>query len=122
MPNLCNMDKSSILFLNLYDKAFNVMFTGEKNREYRKPSRWMDSRIYNKDGSLKKKKYAHFTLGYNGKNPYFLARILYIKKAEKNYKMSYSNGLKIDINKGDFIIRLGKIIEVGNIDSKQLEL
>ena len=42
------------LHLNINKTPFEIMVTGEKPEEYRKPTKWIISRLYNKDKSLKK--------------------------------------------------------------------
>lgn len=53
------------------------MVTGEKREEFRKPSKWMLSRMFNKnkDGSKSFKKYdlVKFVNGYGNDKPYFIA-------------------------------------------------
>lgn len=54
----------STLNLSLHKLPFDVMLTGEKDKEYRKPSKWIVSRLYNKDGTLKKYDVVKFVNGY----------------------------------------------------------
>ena len=109
------------LHVSLYKEPFEVMETGEKDREYRVDSTRNKSLIYHKNGVLKDLKYLKATNGYGHKRPYFVAEIKYITRAKINYTMKYSNGLVVRISKGNFIIRLGRIIERGNTDNiKQL--
>ena len=41
------------LYLTLKKKPFEVMKIGEKKSEYRENSKWMRSRLFNKDGTKK---------------------------------------------------------------------
>lgn len=112
-----------ILHLSLNPEPFEVMVTGEKSNEYRKSSFWIKSRLF-KGNIPKKIDYVKFVNGYGSQRPYFIARFEGFHKAKINYTMKYSNGLKIQIRKGDFNIKLGTIIEYGNINApgEQLRL
>lgn len=117
-----NTLKMYILNLPLNKEPFEVMYTGEKNREYRNRSFWLMSRLL-KDGEPKEIDFVKFTNGYGKERPYFIAKFDYFHIAKINYKMEYSNGLKVNIRKGDVIIKLGRIIEIGNIGGiRQLNL
>jgi len=108
-----------ILHLTLNKMAFDIMVTGEKCHEYRKPSKWIISRLFNKDGSAKKFDLVKFTHGYGNDKPYFIALSgniggLHLGGIE-HLILKYSNGLEVRLDNGDIIIELGKIIERGNI-------
>lgn len=105
----------NILYLPLNKEPFDIMITGEKSNEYRKPSFWIKSRLFNKDGTSKNIDYIKFTQGYGSDRPYFIAKFEGFKRAKINYSMKYSNGLKVIINKADFNIKVGMIVEYGNI-------
>jgi hypothetical protein len=112
-----------ILYLTLTKPPFEVMITGEKNREYRKPEKWIKSRLYYPNGEPKKYDLVKFTNGYESyKNPYFAATYLGFEIAQKNYKVEYSNGLVVYVHKGDFRIKLGSIVRKGNINKNELKL
>lgn len=112
-----NVSGSHVLYLSLKKKPFDVMITGEKNEEFRKRSTWIMSRLYDNAGKQKHYDYIKFVNGYGNDKPYFICKYegvfeCYMKVA----KHSYSNGLIVDgINKGDFIILCGEIIERGNV-------
>ncbi len=98
-----------MLFLTLKKPQFEVTFSGEKNIEYRRLSNWIKSRLINKNHDLIK-----FTNGYGLDKPYFVCKFLgwhYSKAAI----YSYSNGLQVHVKEGDIAIKLGEIIESGNI-------
>jgi len=109
-------NKPQILNLTLGKMAFAVMVTGEKKVEYRKKSKWIESRLRYENGVQKKYDFVKFTNGYGKNRPYFIAEY-------KGYNScwrcagtaTYSNGLKVDIDYSDYVIYLGRIIEIGNI-------
>jgi hypothetical protein len=112
-----------ILYLTLKQLPFQTMVTGEKDREYRTPEKWIKSRLFYPDGTPKKYDLVKFTNGYESyKNPYFAATFLGFEIAQKNYKVTYSTGLVVYVHKGDFRIKLGSIVRKGNINKNELKL
>jgi hypothetical protein len=114
------------LNLTLSKLPFDVMVTGEKVFEYRKdkPSEktgkyWMRSRLYNKDGTEKKYDLIRFTNGYGAAKPYFVAEYNGFHIQPFTANKQYSNLVSLTVEKGDFVIELGKIIESGNLTTKQ---
>ena len=103
------------LHLTLKKEPFDLMVSGEKKEEFRNHTRWIKSRLFNKDGTLKDYDYVKFTNGYGKNRPYFIAIYLFFKRSFATYSKVYSNGFKVDVHTGDFIIYLGSIIEKGNI-------
>lgn len=89
------------------------MVTGEKNREYRKPSEWILSRLVDKNGN-KKLTHIKFVNGYGKDKPYFICKFEGWNNSVGGF-YEYSNGLKIDIQPADIVIYLGEIIETGNL-------
>ena len=87
------------------------MVTGEKFIEVRKPSKWIKSRLENKEYDIVK-----FVNGYGKRRPFFTVTYLgfTIWAEEKNLKITFSNGLQINCTKGDYIILLG-CIQTGNL-------
>ncbi|MEO9884962.1 MAG: hypothetical protein ABJG33_04925 [Balneola sp.] len=104
------MKEKSILHLTLSNKPFEVMVTGEKFLEFRKPSDWIKSRLVGKGYDLVK-----FVNGYGADKPYFIAEYLCYTEAEKDLSTVYSNGLRVESERGDFVIILGHVIEKGNL-------
>jgi len=100
-----------ILHLNVSKEPFEVMISGEKNKEYRKPSKWIKSRLFHKK-TREKKVYSHIKVvwGYGSGRPFFIAKFKYFITSERNYTLSFSNGLKVEVEKGDYIIHYGKIV------------
>lgn len=102
---------SKILYLTLYKKAFEVMITGEKNIEFRTPSKWMLTRLLN--NKYDKVKFVH---GYGKSKPFFICEFLGWSK-DINFTSSsitYSNGLTVKFSEKTLFILLGKILEKGN--------
>ena len=107
------------LRLSLKKAAFDVMVTGEKKIEYRKGSKWMKSRLFNKDGSRKEYDNVIFTNGYKSDSPFFIANYqgFEIEKDGWDNNTPYSNGLVVGrVEVGDFKIRLGSVFFTGNLD------
>lgn len=107
----------SVLRLTLKKAAFNVMVTGENTYEYRKPSKWIMSRLVDKKtGAFKHYDLVEFVNGYGSDKPVFWAEFL---KAEKMigepYRLMYSNGLGVLVETGDIVITIGKILERKNV-------
>lgn len=104
-----------VLRLTLKEKPFDVMVTGEKGFEYRKPSDWIRSRLMYPDGSPKKYDIIEFTNGYGAKRPRFTAQYLGFIEAFNDAEMAYSNGLKVQVEKGDFVIGVGLVKQRWNL-------
>lgn len=105
----------STLNLSLHKLPFEVMLTGEKDNEFRVPSKWIVSRLYNKDGSLKKYDVVKFVNGYGYDKPYFICQYLGFEICTRQFTEVYSNGFEVEVCDGDYIIKLGKILHTGNI-------
>ena len=106
---------SKTLHLSLKKLPFDVMVTGEKDREFREPSQWIKSRLFNKNGTRKDYHFVKFTHGYGADKPYFIAEFKELRKTLIYCCFSYSNGLVVDVDGGSFVIVIGKIVESGNI-------
>lgn len=105
-----------VLKLSLKELPFNVMVTGEKNMEYRLPSKWIESRLMDKFGNPKKYDSVEFTNGYGHDKPRFKAVYNgFIRAAIDLGYIKYSNGLVVQIPKGVYIIGLGKILNRWNL-------
>jgi hypothetical protein len=104
-----------VLHLSLRKLPFDVMSTGEKNQEFRKYSKWIHSRLFDKNGNLKNYDLVKFTNGYGKDKPYFICDFNGVKQANKNIHKEYSNGLIVnELTDVDYIIQLGNVIETGN--------
>lgn len=98
------------LLLTLPKEPFDVMVTGEKRLEFRKPSNWILSRLFYKDGTKKEYDLIKFVNGYGNDKPYFFCQFkgFYhspINRIKKTY--SYSNGLSVTPEENDVVIILG---------------
>jgi hypothetical protein len=98
------------LHLSLKKQPFDVMHTGEKNKEFRKDTPWIRSRLLTKNGERKHYDVVKFTNGYGSDKPCFIAEYKGFEFTEGNY--TYSNGLKVVVTGMDFTINLGKVIAV----------
>lgn len=106
------------LHLTLSKEPFEVMATGEKTREYRKPSQWMFSRLWQKKGEINFEYYdpkqydaVKFTNGYKPNSPYFIVEYKGFFQSEIYAKIPFSNGLIVSIEPGDYVLKLGKILK-----------
>ena len=98
-----------ILHLTLKKQWFDLMVTGQKTIEYRRPSKWIKDRLVGKEYELVK-----FVNGYGDDKPYFLCEYKGYEISKSTKRLDY-NGFKIKYEKGDYLIHLGKILESGNL-------
>lgn len=105
-----NLNINSTLFLTLKKKQFDVTISGEKKIEYRRDSVWIKSRLIDKSYDLIK-----FTNGYGNDKRYFIVEYLGYKIVSKDEVLQYSNGLEVILKPGYFAIKLGELIEKGNL-------
>lgn len=98
------------LFLSLKKEPFDVMVTGEKPEEFRKPTPWIKSRMIGKDYDVVK-----LTNGYGPDKRYFIADYHGFQICSVAQTKEYSNGLIVEIEPGFVVIQLGEIIETGNL-------
>ena len=79
------------------------MVTGEKWKEYRKPTKYIERLILEKDGSFKKFDLVRFHRGYT--NKYFEVAFEGIERADAEHWISYGPQMPIiTIDEGDYII------------------
>lgn len=110
-----------VLHLTLTAWPFETMQLGYKDREYRKPIKWIRSRLIDsKTGKDKPYDVVLFRNGYEKTKPYFVAKFLGYEIAQRNYTVEYRNGFKVHVRKGDYRIKLGAIVNRGNIYSKEM--
>tara|TARA_B100000949_G_scaffold234635_1_gene254282 strand:+ start:189 stop:497 length:309 start_codon:yes stop_codon:yes gene_type:complete len=100
------------------------MVSGEKDFEVRKPTKWIKSRLFDKNGKYRNYDFVEFRNGYGDKRPYFICRFKHATPATcRNPKtFNFSNGLNVTVNEGDYYIFLGEIIETGNLGTAPLNL
>lgn len=87
------------------------MVTGEKRIEFRKPGKWIESRLFNKDGSRKQYDFIRFVNGYGSDKPFFVCHYAGFEYVFGHFL--YSNGLEVNAI-DEYAILCGQIIEVGN--------
>ena len=63
------------------------MVAGEKTFEYREIKHWMDSRLFNKDGTAKIIDLVMFRLGYVSTLPYFICKFLGVTKISQVHEV-----------------------------------
>lgn len=93
-----------ILRLTLHKKAFAVMMTGEKSVEYRKPSKWIISRL------KKQYDFVEFVNGYGAHRPRFMCEYLGWEKVPSSFEVQW-NDLHVTVETGDICIYLGPITQ-----------
>lgn len=102
------------LSLTLRKDWFDIMVTGEKVHEFRKPSEWMKRRLYTPDGKLKNYHLIKFVNGYTRASPYFICEYKGFQFAKWDHDVMYGEK-KVNLIKGDVVIKLGQILKVGNL-------
>lgn len=108
-----------ILRLTLRKIPYDVMVTGEKTFELRKSSKWIMSRLVNKDGSDKEYDLVAFKNGYRKDSPCFYTEYKgFYEWKDLTQHQKFSNGLVVRITARDIIIKLGKVVEY-NEDSNR---
>lgn len=85
------------------------MVTGEKRIEFRKPSKWITSRLVDKNGFDKPYDVIKFTNGYGQDKPAFICEYKGWRESYSKREFEYSNGLKVKVEDGDIEIYCGKI-------------
>ena len=92
------------------------MITGEKQYEIREKGSWINSRLFNLEGSKRQYDVIKFTNGYGKDKPYFIAeyngfgQLIYLNE-------TFSNGLNLNFTDDSekWVIQLGEILETGNL-------
>jgi hypothetical protein len=106
------------LYLTLKRFPFILMSEGVKKMEFRKPSKWIKSRLLNKNGTFKHYDQVHFRNGYGNDKPYFTCKfirtdIVDVENDAFNYTLNGKDVLSVEVKRGDFIIFLGEITSFG---------
>ena len=99
------MNNNSILKLTLKKEWFDLMIAGKKNKEFRKPSKWIESRLIGKLYNFVK-----FTNGYGNDKPFFYVEYKRFEKSSGNQEFIFDDKV-VTVEKGDYIIHLGQIIK-----------
>ena len=97
------------LKLTLSKQPYEVMVSGEKKKEYRRKSKWIESRLFDKFGQLRNYQFVQFTNGYKKDSPQFIAEYKEVSLVE-NVQETFSNGLQLDIKEPTYVIHLGQIM------------
>jgi hypothetical protein len=121
------MKEAKPLVLNVKHKWFELMVTGEKKCEYRKPSPWIRSRLWKRKKSIsgipvfESREYivVKIVSGYGSSRPYFIARFIDHLENIDLFRVEYSNGLKVDVDPRDIIVRIGEILKIENYNINQ---
>ena len=103
------------LLLSVNKQPFDVMVTGEKKIEIRRPSAWILNRLFDRSGKQKAIDRIKVVNGYGHDRPYFICDFCGFTQANQNYELEYSNGLKVQVIEGYLLIKCGEIKEKGNI-------
>lgn len=104
-----------VLKLTLKKQPFEVMVTGEKTKEYRELSKWLLSRLYDNNGTLKHYDEIEFRNGYGKNRPYFITDFFGWYVNSMTECNEYSNGLAVIVARGNYVICFEHILETGNI-------
>jgi hypothetical protein len=116
------MEKEQVLRLTLSGTThkgpgpYQVMESGEKKEGFRRPSPWLLSRLYKRDGpkdalgkrtlgSLRRYDRIEFTNGYHPASPRFSTVYGGFRIVTGPEEHTYSNGLVVRVDKGDIAIR-----------------
>src|SRR6056300_1026422 len=78
------MTSHKILHLTLKKSWFELMVSGEKTTEFRKPSDWIKQRLVDKEYEL-----VRFVNGYGSDKPFFVAKYLGYKVAKKDEEIPF---------------------------------
>lgn len=100
----------SLLKLTLSKAPYDIMVTGEKQNEFRKPTRWILSRLL-KDGKRREYDLVQFSHGYAKGCPFFICEFKGFFFAESDHNVKYGPFI-VEVKKGDVVIKLGQIIKV----------
>jgi hypothetical protein len=105
------IEKGRVLKLTLNKAPFDVMLSGEKQCEYRRPSDYILSRL--------RREYDYvmfFNGGYTGGVlPWFACPFNGFDVAREPANLEFSNGLQVIVSLNDFIINLGPVVAFGNL-------
>lgn len=117
-----HFEGQKVLRLTLHPRAFEVMITGEKQFEYRKPSTWLKARLYDKQGKPIKYNYVLFVNGYGDDLPFFITKFGGAGNAPiEVLDLKFSTGFKFDLHQGDVMIFLPKVVAFGNVTGANSE-
>lgn len=104
----------SVLKLNVKDIYFEVMKTGEKPYELRSKSKWIESRLFNKDGTKRHYDLVEIRSGYGKNRPFIICDYFGFTESE-SFTDEFENGLTIDWQEPHYNIEIPFIIDSQNI-------
>lgn len=109
------MDKQNILFLVVKKSPFDVMITGEKKVEYRNPTQWIHSRLFDKQGNKREYDLVCIIHSYSRHAPRFYAEYKGFTIAKEQQRLEWSNKFSIVIEPGFIEIHLGAIVDIKDV-------
>jgi len=117
-----------VLHLSLKKEPFDVMVTGEKFIEFRNPTKWIMSRLENKDGTPKKYDVIKFTNGYRPTKPNFVCQYKGFDEVDEQsgpVNFEFSNGLNVTVKPIMWVLCSEKafirpIISIFSVDNSSL--
>lgn len=117
-----------VLRLSVKEPWFTLMVTGEKpekDMEFRKPGKWIESRLFEKSSLVSGVKdvareydFVEFTNGYGNHRPAALLKYEGFGTGYNNH-YKYSNGAEITPDAKDYAIFLGPVVLISNIVKKE---
>lgn len=97
---------ATILKLTVTKQWFALYRSNEKKEEFRKPGKWIESRLLNKEYD-----FVQFTNGYGKNRPCIMLEYKgYNKNSLIRHTQKYSDGSEVSVDIGDYIIYSGKIV------------
>ena len=107
-----------VLRLTVKEPWFSLMLSGDKHMEFRNPSKWIKSRLYDKEGKPKKYDYVEIKNGYGRDRPVFLAKFDGFGTGYDGvYTFKTKPGLELKVEQTDYAIFLGEIVMQANINN-----
>ena len=102
---------TTTLTLTIRRKWFDLIATGEKTEEYRRVSKWIHSRLFEKD-NVTPRQYSYVRLrnGYSEKSPTIVCKWLGFRELKNGVAKTYRNGLVVEYSDVVYAISLGPIV------------
>lgn len=110
-PNL------KILKLSVKEPWFSLMYSNEKPYELREKGKWIESRLFYKEGNKRKYDLVEFTNGYGGHRPCFISEFYGFIDVPSEYQI-FKNGTILDWDKPSYKIDFGVPLFSWNINTK----
>ena len=90
------------------------MVTGEKLEEFRVPGKWIESRLFDRNGNPRSYDAIEYTNGYGAKRPRFVTDFKGVELLSNGINVEYSNGLIVDCKTPVYVIRHSRVICTSN--------